>query len=34
MGENLFQLYIRQRVDNQDIQGTQKTKLSPSKPMT
>jgi hypothetical protein len=28
VGENIFQLYIRQRTDNQNIQGTQKTKLS------
>jgi hypothetical protein len=28
MGENIFQLYIRQRTDNQNIQGAQKTKLS------
>jgi hypothetical protein len=27
MGENLCQLYIRERTDNQNIQGTQKTKL-------
>jgi hypothetical protein len=28
MGENICQLYIRQRTDKQNIQGTQKTKLS------
>jgi hypothetical protein len=28
MGENNCQLYIRQRTDNQNIQGTQKAKLS------
>jgi hypothetical protein len=27
VGENICQLYIRQRTDNQNIQGTQKTKL-------
>jgi hypothetical protein len=28
VGENICQLHIRQRTDNQNIQGTQKTKLS------
>jgi hypothetical protein len=28
VGENICQLYIRQRTDNQNIQRTQKTKLS------
>jgi hypothetical protein len=28
VGENIHQLYIRQRTDNQNIQGAQKTKLS------
>jgi hypothetical protein len=27
VGENICQLYIRQRTDNQNTQGTQKTKL-------
>jgi hypothetical protein len=27
MGENICQIYIRQRTDNQNIQGTSKTKL-------
>jgi hypothetical protein len=27
MGENIFQLYIRQRSDNHNIQGAQKTKI-------
>jgi hypothetical protein len=27
VGENICQLYIRQRTDNQNIQGAQKTKL-------
>jgi hypothetical protein len=26
-GENIWQLYIRQRTDKQNIQGTQKTEL-------
>jgi hypothetical protein len=30
VGENIFQPYIRQRTDNQSIQGTQKTKFSQS----
>jgi hypothetical protein len=30
MGENICQLYIRQGIDNQNMQGAQKTKL-PSK---
>jgi hypothetical protein len=30
VGENICQLYIRQRTDNQNIQGTQKSKLSPN----
>jgi hypothetical protein len=29
VGENICQLHIRQRTDNQNIQGTQKTKLFP-----
>jgi hypothetical protein len=29
MGENLCQLYIRQMVDNQNIQGAQETKFPP-----
>jgi hypothetical protein len=28
VGENVYQLYIRQRTDNQNIQGTSETKLS------
>jgi hypothetical protein len=28
VGENICQLFIRQRADNQIIKGTQKTKLS------
>jgi hypothetical protein len=28
VGENIFQLYIRQKNNNQDIQGTLETKLS------
>jgi hypothetical protein len=28
VGENIRWLYIRQKTDNQNIQGTQKTKLS------
>jgi hypothetical protein len=28
VGENICQPYIRQRIDNQNIQGAQKTKLS------
>jgi hypothetical protein len=31
VGENLCQLYIRQGTDNQNVQGVQKTKLSPKK---
>jgi hypothetical protein len=27
MGENLCQLYIRQGINNQNVQGAQKTKL-------
>jgi hypothetical protein len=30
VGENICQLYIRQRTDNQNIQGAQRTKLSPN----
>jgi hypothetical protein len=30
VGENICYLYIRQGTDNQNIQGTQKTKLSPN----
>jgi hypothetical protein len=30
VGENICQIHIRQRTDNQNIQGTQKTKLSPN----
>jgi hypothetical protein len=28
VGENICQLYTRQRIDNWNVQGTQKTKLS------
>jgi hypothetical protein len=31
VGENICQLYIRQRTDNQNIQGARKTKLSQNK---
>jgi hypothetical protein len=31
--KNLCYLYIRQRTDNQNIQGTQKTELPPKKSM-
>jgi hypothetical protein len=30
VGENICQLYIRQRTDNKNIQGAQKTKSPPN----
>jgi hypothetical protein len=30
VGENIFQLYIRQKTDNQSVKGAQKTKFPPN----